>query len=80
VDFNRYGIALEIEENYSVGEILNIRLCNELESCAEIKGLVCNLTSTDDGYRIGIRFESENNQATSVAMLLLERVVMGLAS
>jgi len=80
VDFNRYGIGLETKESYSVGEVLKIQLCNELESCAEIKGLVCNRIPTGDGYRIGIRFESENDQAASDVMLLLEREVMGLAS
>jgi len=79
-DFNRYGIALETEENYSVGDVLDIRLCNELEHCTEIKGLVCNRIPTVDGYRIGARFESENDDAASDAMLLLEREVMGLAS
>jgi len=79
-DFNRYGIALETKESYSVGEVLKIQLCNERENCAEIKGLICNRIPTDDGYRIGIRFESTNDQASSDTMLLMEREVMGLAS
>ena len=80
VDFNRYGIALQTRKNYSVGEVLTISLCNEQESFAEVKGLVCNRIPTDDGYRIGIRFEPENDQAACEAMLLLEREIIGFAS
>lgn len=62
VDFSRYGIGLETEKNYVIGDILSMVIRTDDATVAEVNGLVCNRTVTDYGYRLGIRFEHENYQ------------------
>jgi hypothetical protein len=62
VDFNRYGIALETEYNFAIGDILLLVIRTDDAALAEVNGLVCNRTQTEHGYRLGIRFEHDGAQ------------------
>lgn len=83
VDFNRYGIGLETANSYSVGEILELLIRTDDATTAEISGLVCNRTQTEQGFRLGIQFghaATENNQQADISgqILLIERQIAGL--
>ncbi len=59
VDFNRHGIALDTDYNFTVGDILMLFISTDDDTLAKVNGLVCNRTLTDDGFRFGIRFEHQ---------------------
>lgn len=61
VDFNRYGIGLETERNYAIGDILTLVIRTDDSMLVEINGLVCNRTQTEHGFRFGVRFEHEGS-------------------
>ncbi len=63
VDFNRFGIGLEIDHNYAIGDILSLVIRTDDSTLAEINGLVCNREQTAQGFRFGIRFEHEDSSA-----------------
>ncbi len=60
VDFNRYGIGLETGHNFAIGDILQLVIRTDDATIAEVNGVVCNRSTTRNGYRFGIRFEHEN--------------------
>lgn len=59
VDFNRYGIALETECSFAVGDILMLLIRTDDGTVAEVNALVCNRTQTEWGFRLGMRFQHE---------------------
>ena len=79
VDFNRYGIGLETEHNFAIGDILALIIKTDDDTIAEVNGLVCNRTVTHYGYRFGIRFEHEgceNEQAGDAVINIREEILM----
>lgn len=76
VDFNRYGIALETQQNFATGELLAMVIRNDDYSMAEVIGVICNRSNTEHGYRFGIRFEyddSDNGRKIADDLLMLEK-------
>ena len=63
VDFNRFGIALETRHSFATGDLLAMVIRNDDYSMAEVIGVVCNRTSSEQGYRFGIRFEYDDTDA-----------------
>ena len=59
VDFNRHGIALETQYNFTIGDILLLFITTDDDTLAKVNGLVCNRSITDRGFRFGIRFEHQ---------------------
>lgn len=79
VDFNRYGIGLETQHNFVIGDILSLIIRTDDSTLAEINGLVCNRTQTANGYRFGVRFEHENShleQANDAVINIREEIMM----
>lgn len=79
VDFNRYGIALETNQNFVVGDILRIVIRTDDNTVAEVNGLVCNRTQTEFGFRFGIRFEHdgcEDEDAPDAMLNISEEILM----
>jgi len=72
IDFNRYGIALETEQNLAIGDTLTMRIGTDDVSVAEINGLVCNRTQLGHGFRFGIRFEYDCNENVEGAGVRLD--------
>ena len=79
VDFNRYGIGLETDQNYAIGDILTLVIRTDDSMLVEINGLVCNRTQTERGYRFGIRFEHEGSgaeEAPDAVINISEEILM----
>jgi hypothetical protein len=76
VDINRHGMALETTHNFSTGDLLAMVIRNDDYSMAEVVGIVCNRSTSEKGFRFGIRFdfdESEQGQKISNELLMLEK-------
>lgn len=87
VDFNRYGIGLETEFNFAIGDILEMVIKTDDDTIAEINGLVCNRTVTSYGYRFGVRFEHDGCEEEEVGdavinireeILMIEKQTAGI--
>ena len=79
VDFNRWGIGLETEHNFVVGDILELVIKTDDDTIAEVNGLVCNRTVTSYGYRFGVRFEHEGceeEEADDAVINISEEILM----
>jgi hypothetical protein len=63
VDFNRYGICLETRCNFAVGDILSMIIRTDDSTIAEINGVICNRSNSEQGFRFGVRFEHSNDQS-----------------
>lgn len=79
VDFNRYGIGLETEHNFAVGDILAMVIKTDDATIAEVNGLVCNRTIMPYGYRFGVRFEHagcEAEEAPDAVINISDEILM----
>lgn len=79
VDFNRYGIGLETEHNFAVGDILEMVIKTDDDTIAEVNGLVCNRTVMSYGYRFGVRFEHtgcELEEAPDAVINISDEILM----
>ena len=78
VDFNRHGISLETEHNFTVGDIVLLFITTDDDTLAKVNGLICNRTLTDQGYRFGIRFEHKGyeEEASPEAMINISEEVL----
>ncbi len=56
VDFNRYGIGLETEHCFPIGDHVALVIRTDDSTLTEISGIVCNRNKCDEGYRCGVRF------------------------
>lgn len=59
VDFNRYGIGMETEHCFAIGDHVSLVIRTDDSMLTEITGIVCNRTKLDEGFRCGIRFHLE---------------------
>ena len=79
VDFNRYGIGLETNQNYVIGDIVSLIIQTVDSTITEVNGLVCNRSLTDHGFRMGIRFEHEgceDEEADDAMINISEEILM----
>ena len=78
VDFNRYGIGLETNHNFVIGDIVSMIIQTDDSTIAEVNGLVCNRSITADGFRLGIRFEHEGceNEVAPDAMINISEEIL----
>ena len=79
VDFNRFGIGLETAENFAIGDILALIIRTDDSVLAEVNGLVCNRTQTEQGFRFGVRFEHEgceNEESPEAVINISEEILM----
>ena len=56
VDFNRYGIGLETEHCFPIGDHVSLVIRTDDSTLTEISGIVCNRNKSDNIYRCGVRF------------------------
>jgi len=56
VDFSRYGIGMETEHCFSIGDHVSLVIRTDDSTLTEITGIICNRTKLDQGFRCGIRF------------------------
>lgn len=79
VDFNRYGICLETQCNFAIGDILTLIIRTDDSTIAEVNGLICNRTHISEGYRFGIRFEHdgcETEESPEAVINISEEILM----
>jgi hypothetical protein len=79
VDFNRHGVALETGHNFAIGDILVLFISTDDDTLARVNGLVCNRTITEQGYRLGIRFEhqgGESEQSPEAMINISEEILL----
>ena len=78
VDFNRYGISLETDHKFIVGDILALVIRTDDGTVAEVYGLICNRRTMDYGYRFGIRFvdNAERNEQVGAMINISEEMLM----
>lgn len=79
IDFNRYGICLETNCNFAIGDILSLIIRTDDSTIAEINGLICNRTNTKTGFRFGVRFEHDDceaEQSTEAVINIKEEILM----
>jgi hypothetical protein len=56
VDFSRYGIGLETEHSFSIGDHGSLVIRTDDSTLTEITGIICNRSKLNQGFRCGIRF------------------------
>jgi PilZ domain len=74
-DFNRFGIGIETEHCFAMGDVLSLIIRTDDSTITEISGVVCNRTPCDSGYRFGVRFidpEDESEEALNLGRELYE--------
>ncbi|MGK0500413.1 MAG: hypothetical protein ACJAYG_002063 [Oceanicoccus sp.] len=79
VDFNRFGIGLETDINFAVGDILSMVIRTDDATLAEVNGLVCNRRVTENGFRFGVRFEhdgSAQEESPEAVINISEEILM----
>ncbi len=73
VDFNQYGIAIQSDHYFGVGDNLSLIICTDDSVTAKVKGIVCNRTVLATGYRYGLYFDySETKQAIPERQVLID--------
>ena len=86
VDFNRHGIALDMQKSFAIGDTLTILIFIDDTSTTSIKGLVCNRAKTSQGFRLGIGFvhdefeSNDNSLSTDHELVVLEERIAALNS
>ncbi len=78
VDFNRHGVSLTTEHNFTVGDIVLLFITTDDDTLAKVNGLICNRAVTEHGYRFGIRFEHQGyeDETSPEAMINISEEVL----
>ena len=74
-DFNRFGIGIETEHCFAMGDVLSLIIRTDDSTITEVSGIVCNRIPCEQGYRFGIRFidaTEDSDTAVTVARELYE--------
>jgi len=73
LDFNRFGMAIESEHNFKIGDELCLLVSDKYKREIKINGFVCNRARTNAGYRCGLYFLAQNESAFTLALVAMER-------
>lgn len=71
-DFNRFGIGIETEHCFAMGDILSLIIRTDDATITEVSGIVCNRVPCDGGYRFGVRFIDTDQDTQESANLSQE--------
>jgi len=74
IDFNRFGMAIESQHNFKIGDELQLVISDGAENSVEVSCFVCNRSKTNDSYRCGLHFigQNTNNTKTKQSLISLE--------
>ena len=72
VDFNRFGMAIHSQHNFKIGDKLHIEISDGSIQAIDLISVVCNRAKTEDGYRSGLHFQSQDNSDASREQALIE--------
>lgn len=76
VDFNRFGIGLETECNFDVGDVLSMIIRTDDSTISEVNGVVCNGYKVGDIYRLGVRFQGMGDETEGAAPSVEDEMVV----
>lgn len=74
VDFNRFGMAIESQHNFKIGDELQLVISDGADHSVEVSCFVCNRAKINDSYRCGLHFieQTANNDKTKETLISLE--------
>jgi len=75
IDFNRFGMAIQSEYPFKVGEKLHLMISDEYEQIIDVSCCVCNRAKTTDAYRYGLHFveQHETDKKTKQSLVSMEQ-------
>jgi len=80
VDFNRFGMAIESEHNFKIGDELRLIVSDKYKREIKVNGFVCNRAKLNDGYRCGLHFLEQNESGFTLTLTEMEKSLEQLAS
>ena len=74
IDFNRFGMAIESQHNFKIGDELLLVISDGTKHSVEVACFVCNRAKVDNNYRCGLHFmdQSATNAQTQASLISLE--------
>jgi len=74
IDFNRFGMAIESQHNFKIGDELQLIISDGADHTVEVSCFVCNRAKTNNSYRCGLHFIDQNthNTLTKASLISLE--------
>ena len=74
IDFNRFGMAIESQHNFKIGDELQLVISDGAEHAVEVSCFVCNRSKTNESYRCGLHFigQTTNGTKTKQSLISLE--------
>jgi len=74
IDFNRFGMAIESQYNFKIGDELQLVISDGSDHSVEVSCFVCNRSKTNNSYRCGLHFIGQNtdNTKTKDSLISLE--------
>lgn len=79
LDFNRFGMAVQSQHNFKIGDEMRVVISDGLNKAVEVACFVCNRAKLEEGYRCGLHFMAKNEEC-SVTRESLIAVEQGLGS
>jgi hypothetical protein len=71
IDFNRFGMAIESQHNFKIGDELQLVISDGADNSVEVFCFVCNRAKTNDSYRCGLHFTGQNTHNTQIKESLI---------
>ena len=80
VDFNRFGMAIESEHNFKIGDELCLLISDKYKREIKVNGFVCNRAKKAESYRCGLHFLEQNESGFTKTLVEMEKSLEQLAS
>lgn len=71
VDFNCFGMAIESQQSFKVGEELQLVISDNFNQSVNVDCFVCNRAKTAEGYRSGLYFMHQGEDVVASRKLLM---------
>ncbi|MFT7371658.1 MAG: hypothetical protein ACI9T9_000334 [Oleiphilaceae bacterium] len=71
VDFNRFGMAIESQHNFKIGDELQLVISDGINHSVEVSCFVCNRAKIKNSYRCGLHFIEQNNNKGKIKETLI---------
>jgi len=71
IDFNRFGMAIESQYNFKIGDELQLVISDGAENAVEVSCFVCNRSKINNNYRCGLHFIGQNINTTRTKQSLI---------
>ncbi len=71
LDFNCFGMAVESQQSFKIGEELQLIISDNFNQSVNVDCFVCNRAKTAEGYRSGLYFMHQGEDAVTSRKLLM---------